>query len=114
MRAKTFIILSLTLLCCNLTQAQKPTSDIAYVENGHERQVLDIYTPETDGSENLPVVFWIHGGGWQAGDKSEVALKPKVLTERGLRFCIDQLSSFAGCGNGRPHTRRRQGIWLGP
>lgn len=31
-------------------------------------------------------MFWIHGGGWQVGDKSDVALKPKVLTERGFIF----------------------------
>ena len=31
-------------------------------------------------------MFWIHGGGWQAGDKSDVALKPKALTERGFVF----------------------------
>ncbi len=31
-------------------------------------------------------MFWIHGGGWQVGDKSDVALKPKVLTERGFVF----------------------------
>ena len=31
-------------------------------------------------------MFWIHGGGWQAGDKSDVALKPKVLTARGFVF----------------------------
>ncbi|NLS93835.1 MAG: alpha/beta hydrolase [Planctomycetaceae bacterium] len=31
-------------------------------------------------------MFWIHGGGWQAGDKGDVALKPKVLTERGFVF----------------------------
>ena len=31
-------------------------------------------------------MFWIHGGGWQVGDKSDVGLKPKVLTERGFVF----------------------------
>ena len=31
-------------------------------------------------------MFWIHGGGWQVGDKSDVAEKPKVLTERGFVF----------------------------
>ena len=60
--------------------------DIPYVENGHERQVLDIYTPEKGTEKNLPVMFWIHGGGWQVGDKSDVGLKPKVLTERGFVF----------------------------
>jgi len=66
--------------------AQKLQSDIAYVENGHERHMLDIYTPEKTGDKALPVMFWIHGGGWHHGDKSNVALKPKVLVERGFVF----------------------------
>jgi acetyl esterase/lipase len=70
--------------------AQKLSSDIPYVENGHKRHVLDIYTPERPAEKSLPVMFWIHGGGWQAGDKSDVALKPKVLTERGFVFVSTQ------------------------
>jgi acetyl esterase/lipase len=31
-------------------------------------------------------VFWIHGGGWQTGDKSEVALKPQLFMDRGCIF----------------------------
>ena len=65
---------------------QKLTSDVPYVESGHERHVLDIHTPEKKSETMLPVMFWIHGGGWGAGDKSDVALKPKVLTERGFIF----------------------------
>ena len=61
-------------------------ADIPYVSGGHERQVLDVYTPEKKLDAKLPVMFWIHGGGWQVGDKSDVALKPKVLTERGFVF----------------------------
>ncbi len=78
--AVTVAMLSLV----NVASAQKLTADIQYVENGHERQVLDVYTPEKATTESLPVMFWIHGGGWQVGDKSDVALKPKVLTERGF------------------------------
>ncbi len=74
------------LLLCSIGSAQKLTTDVPYVENGHERQVLDVYTPERAVDGSLPVMFWIHGGGWQAGDKSDVALKPKVLTERGFVF----------------------------
>ena len=59
-------------------------SNIPYVEHGHERQVLDIYTPA--GAKNLPVVFWIHGGGWQAGDKTSVKDKPRVFAEKGFVF----------------------------
>ena len=70
--------------------AQKLTSDVRYVERGHERQVLDIYTPEQTAGASLPVMFWIHGGGWEAGDKSDVGLKPKVLTERGFVFVSTQ------------------------
>ncbi|MCP4262157.1 MAG: alpha/beta hydrolase [Planctomycetes bacterium] len=74
------------LMLCSGASAQKLTSDIPYVENGHERHVLDIYTPEKPAAKPLPVMFWIHGGGWQAGDKSDVALKSKVLTERDFVF----------------------------
>lgn len=76
----------LSLMLVNLAVAQKLTSNIPYVENGHKRHVLDIYTPEKATDKSLPVMFWIHGGGWQAGDKSDVALKPQVLTERGFVF----------------------------
>ena len=58
--------------------------NVPYVEKGHERHVLDIYAPEN--AKNLPVMFWIHGGGWQAGDKSDVAEKPAYFTKKGFVF----------------------------
>ncbi|MCA9060787.1 MAG: carboxylesterase family protein, partial [Planctomycetaceae bacterium] len=64
--------------------AQQLTRDVPYVQSPHERQVLDIYAP--DNARDLPVVFWIHGGGWQAGDKTDVQLKPQVFTHRGFVF----------------------------
>jgi len=64
--------------------AQVVKRDVPYANPGAERQVLDIYAPQ--GAKNLPVVFWIHGGGWQTGDKSGVQEKPKVFTERGFVF----------------------------
>jgi len=63
--------------------AQQVTRDIRYA-TAHERQVLDVHAPA--GAKNLPVAFWIHGGGWQTGDKSMVALKPKAFTEAGFVF----------------------------
>jgi len=87
MRCKVVAACVLMLgLLGNVAQAQKLTADIPYVTGGHERQVLDIYTPEKPASGSLPVMFWIHGGGWQQGDKSRVDLKPKVMTERGYVF----------------------------
>jgi acetyl esterase/lipase len=46
--------------------------------------VLDVYSPRN--AKNLPVVFWIHGGGWQTGDKADVQIKPKAFTEKGFVF----------------------------
>ncbi len=42
--------------------------DLPYVENGHQRQKLDLYLPEK-AERPLPVIVWVHGGGWRAGDK---------------------------------------------
>ena len=64
--------------------AQDPTRDVPYVEKGHERQVLDVYSPR--GAKSFPVVFWIHGGGWQTGDKKDVQIKPEVFNEKGFVF----------------------------
>lgn len=85
MQARNLTIV-IWLLLANGLWAQKLTSNVPYGEQGHPRHVLDIYAPEKTAAEPLPVVFWIHGGGWQAGDKGDVALKPKVLTERGFVF----------------------------
>lgn len=59
-------------------------SNVPYADSPQERQVLDIYAPKD--AKNLPVMFWIHGGGWQVGDKTEVNLKPQVLVDRGMVF----------------------------
>jgi arylformamidase len=65
-------------------RAQDVKRNIPYAEPGHERQVLDVYSPPK--AKNLPVVFWIHGGGWVTGDKSDVHIKPKVFSEKGFVF----------------------------
>jgi acetyl esterase/lipase len=66
------------------TRGQEVKRDIPYADKPHERQVLDVYAPK--GAKDLPVVFWIHGGGWQTGDKKDVQLKPQVFNEKGFVF----------------------------
>ena len=78
-----FVASLLAVAGASETQAQGVTRDIKY-GSAHERQVLDVYSPA--GAKNLPVVFWIHGGGWQTGDKSLVALKPKAFNDAGFVF----------------------------
>jgi acetyl esterase/lipase len=65
-------------------RAQDVRRDIPYADPADKRQVLDVYSPE--GAKDLPVVFWIHGGGWQTGDKKDVQLKPRAFNDRGFVF----------------------------
>jgi arylformamidase len=82
MKHLSCLIIAFSLL--SESQAQDVKRDIPYANPAHERQVLDVYSPA--GAKNLPVVFWIHGGGWQAGDKAGVQLKPQVFVEKGFVF----------------------------
>jgi arylformamidase len=47
----------------------------------YDRTRLDVYAPG-DGADH-PVVIWVHGGGWQIGDKAHVQAKPRAFNERG-------------------------------
>jgi arylformamidase len=76
-------LLLVALASASDAHAQRVTRDIPYA-TAHERQVLDVYAPA--GAKSLPVVFWIHGGGWQTGNKSMVALKPKAFMDAGFVF----------------------------
>ena len=76
-------LLLVALVSVSDAYAQRVTRDIPYAR-AHERQVLDVHAP--GGAKNLPVVFWIHGGGWQTGDKSMVALKPMAFMDAGFVF----------------------------
>jgi arylformamidase len=51
--------------------------DLAYVSGGDPLQALDLYVPPGSGCDPLPLVVWVHGGGWQIGDKAH-AMEDKV------------------------------------
>src|SRR3954449_8239782 len=65
-------------------QAQTVKRDIPYAGVQDDKRTLDVYAPAD--AKNLPVVFWIHGGGWQTGDKTDVKLKPQAFMDRGFVF----------------------------
>jgi acetyl esterase/lipase len=58
--------------------------NLPYAQPANERQMLDVYAPA--GARNRPVVFWIHGGGWQRGDKGEMHAKPQAFVDKGFVF----------------------------
>ena len=77
--------LSIVLIAfASVAQAQNVKSNIPYAEPANERQVLDVYAPKD--AKDLPVIFWIHGGGWQAGDKTSVQGKPQAFVDQGFVF----------------------------
>jgi acetyl esterase/lipase len=49
----------------------KPIKDIDYVGAGNPRQTLDLFLPEKTSAQPLPLVIYIHGGGWQGGSKND-------------------------------------------
>ena len=82
---RTAASLAFLLVACPLLTAE-PTvhHGLAYAEPKNDRQMLDVYAPAK--GKKLPVVVWIHGGGWRAGDKSEVHKKPQAFTDKGFVF----------------------------
>ncbi len=78
------VCLFIAFVLLSKAQAQDIKRDILYADPANERQTLDVYSPR--GAKNLPVVFWIHGGGWETGDKSSVQIKPQAFMDKGFVF----------------------------
>jgi acetyl esterase/lipase len=90
-------------------------SDIKYKEGDdvHERHVLDLYLPKN--VKNFPVVFFVHGGAWQGGEKRHgkaiargicedgwgiVSINYRLANAEGTsakypHFCEDSAAAFA-------------------
>src|SRR6516165_10127818 len=81
---KQAICLLLVVVAGISVHAQEVKRDIPYTKNADKLQTLDVYSPPK--AKNLPIVFWIHGGGWQGGDKAEVHVKPQVFNGKGFVF----------------------------
>jgi arylformamidase len=76
-------VLLVVAACASEVYAQQVTRDIPYAtehERAGARCVSACWGEEPAGR------LWIHGGGWQSGDKSPVALKPKAFMDAGFVF----------------------------
>jgi acetyl esterase/lipase len=66
------LLTALSLWRASHPPRRKPTrADVIYTQGEGNPQALDLYLPEGEGP--WPVVIWIHGGGWTAGDRAEGA-----------------------------------------
>jgi arylformamidase len=51
----------------------------------HQRQQVDVYTPD-DAVGDAPLVVFVHGGGRSIGDRSRVQAKPQHFKDGGIVF----------------------------
>ena len=63
----------------------KAGDGIAYADG--PRHKLDVYAPEARGSL-APVVFFIYGGGWNRGERSDYQFVGRALASRGFVVVI--------------------------
>lgn len=61
-----FLILLLPVWALAETQILK---DIEYARPNGYSLLLDLYLPDADSRKAVPVVVWVHGGGWKNGSK---------------------------------------------
>ena len=56
-------------------------ADLDYSGEGNPRQMLDLYLPENYAQleKPLPLICWIHGGGWKNGSKSGTGILRTIL-----------------------------------
>jgi acetyl esterase/lipase len=48
-------------------------ANLSYVPNGTSQQTLNLYLPrDRDTGRPVPLIIYIHGGGWSGGDASEL------------------------------------------
>jgi acetyl esterase/lipase len=96
--------LAAVLACVSLTNCEAAAlpkgvrflQDLQYVEHGHERNRLDLYLPEKAESR-LPLIVWIHGGGWQAGSKEAcptVYLAAKGYAVASINYRLSQHAAY--------------------
>jgi arylformamidase len=81
---KNLTLLLIAFTSVTVARAENVKRNIPYAEPANELQTLDVYAPEN--AKDLPVLFWIHGGGWQGGDKMSAHAKPKAFGDKGYVF----------------------------
>src|SRR5262245_56640685 len=94
MRSIASLLLALFVFSSTLAQQPKDKAtprlpenvnvqqDVEYAKAGEVGLKLDIYKPKAESTAPRPLVVWIHGGGWQGGNKSSGAglLAPLVAS----------------------------------
>jgi acetyl esterase/lipase len=95
------------MVCASESLAQEVTSqpmpgvlelqNVQYVPGNDPAQRLDLFLPAQAGGKPLPLVIYIHGGGWSAGDLEagpNIALVGQGYAAASLQYRFSQQALF--------------------
>lgn len=80
------VVIAIIIFAASAALAQKVVPDypdVEYAVASGQSQKLDIYLP-TVGTKPYPVLVWVHGGAWQAGDKGSASTAVNWLRPQGF------------------------------
>jgi acetyl esterase/lipase len=77
-------------------EGAKVERDLKYGPHG-VGNTLDLYLPEKEADHPMPLLIWIHGGGWEAGNKDGpmgLALLKKGYAVTSINYRLSQEAKF--------------------
>jgi acetyl esterase/lipase len=87
-------------------------ADLAYTTPGGRPQLLDLYLPQ-GVARPLPVIIWLHGGGWRLGDRRLAPDLSRYFASRGFAMAsIDYRLSTEAIFPAQLHDVRAAIRWL--
>ena len=72
---------TLGALPCEAARAAAPRVDVVYAHASDRSLAFDFYYPEPPQKAPAPLLIYIHGGAWRAGDKADLPIRE--FTRRG-------------------------------
>lgn len=75
----------------------KVLEGLEYRRVGDVSLQLDLYLPDSAASEPIPVLVWLHGGGWRIGNRSNppaVDLVPRGMAVASVDYRLSDVAKF--------------------
>jgi len=67
-----------------LPASVRAVRDITYIQRGGHALQMDLYLPAQKAAAPLPAIVFVHGGGWQSGNRQEFVPMAIRMAERGF------------------------------